>query len=127
MVSIMKIGHFNISTSWHGSHFTATCFFNSVYICTGEKCTTRREALDLMLNMLEEALKKISSDIKPKYQIKSKQVDAVQWNGEDIDGIHQFEEEVYTYRSNYIFPGDWIVDGVLVPKKEFEKDYEAVQ
>lgn len=62
----------------------------------------------------------------PKYQIKSKPVDAIQWNGEKIEGISLVHYHYY-YNDQYIHSGDWIVDGKIVTNEEFKENYEPIR
>lgn len=122
----MNIGSFTLRVIECGSGFRAECDFAGTHLWPGIPCPTQKEALDRGIRILEEQFQRCLNDLKPKYQTKSRPVDAMQWRGVVIDGISIDFGKCYYYGLP-IKPGDWIIDGKVVTNEQFEQDYEVVQ
>lgn len=121
----MIFGNYNIVALKVIGGFKPSCDFAGIHFRSGKLCPTKQEALDYGIKILEEELQEVLNSLKPKYQMKPKPVDAVQWfPGNLVDEIH-FTGRWY-YQNQRIEPGDWIVDGKVVTNELFKQDYEVI-
>lgn len=128
----MKIGRFNLRVIECGHGFRSVFRFTDKNLWFGETFTTEKEALDSGIKDLEKEFQKCLNDLKPKYQMKPKPVDAVQWfpetrvNGDGVFNVRDGICDFYVYQRQRINPGDWIVNNKVVTNEDFERDYEAI-
>ena len=128
----MIFGNYNIVALKVIGGFKPSCDFAGTHFRSGKLCPTKQEALDYGIKILEEELQEVLNSLKPKYQMKPKPVDAVQWfpnlvegiRGSEIEGICGYWKS-YKYKSQPIKSGDWIVDGKVVTNELFKRDYEV--
>lgn len=125
---IMKIGIFDLEVKKCGICFRTTFSYGDIILQAHGLFATKELALAHGIKALTELFQGALDQLtKPKYQTKSKPVDAVQWFlGLKIDEISLVHYHHYYY-DQHIKVGDWIVDGKVVTNEEFEQDYEVVQ
>lgn len=122
----MKLGIFDLEViECNGGWFQPILKINGETIQTYGIWKIKKYALDAGTKGLEELFQGALDQLtKPKYQTKSKTVDAVQWFPTGLES-NMDNSSAYS-KGIFIKPGDWIVDGVIIINEDFGRDYEAI-
>lgn len=124
----MKIGIFDFKITVRGEYFFPELILDNKILYTYGGFPTKQEAFDAGIKNLEALFQGFLDQLtKPKYQTKSRSVDAVQWfPGVKIEGVSQYDGR-YWYCEMAIDPRDWIVDDKLYCDSTFKHLFEVVQ
>ncbi len=125
----MKLGIFDLEIKAIGhNEFDAVLSYNSVVFLNWGSFSTKEAALSSTIQNCKKIFGAALDDAhEPRFRVKSKTVDAVQWFPEmKIDGF-SLNSGAYYYKDQYIERGDWIVDEKVVTNKEFLEGHECVE
>ena len=120
----MKLGIFDLEIkAIDHNKFDAVLSYNSVVFLNWDSFSTKEAALSSTIQNCKKIFGAALDDAhEPRFRVKSKTVDAVQWFPKsNIDNSPAY------YKGISINPGDWIVGNKVITNEEFLEKYECVE